>query len=204
MANTSNLARVGPFGKTDDFFPLLDSLLPPFPGCSLRETVNECGPLQIEHSCFNLQGFLLHNHCAIIPDTRGGIEPFVLPMYIEYWTALLSAPSVHYQTSFQERACWYYKLQCVELVAYLCVSKVPHCWGTIRACTTHSPAARHAVAPWSPTLGLQIFLGYNSQKPSPPPLLARISGSRRPRTSGGPRLGTAAVAHSFTALSSHS
>ena len=30
---------------------------------------------------------------------------------------------------------------------------------------------------WSPTLGLQVFLDYNSQKPSPPALLARISGS---------------------------
>ena len=29
----------------------------------------------------------------------------------------------------------------------------------------------------SPTLGLQMFLDCNSQKPSPPPLLARISGS---------------------------
>ena len=43
---------------------------------------------------------------------------------------------------------------------------------------------------WSPTLGLRMFLDYNSQKPSPPPLLARISGSWCPRTSGGPRLGT--------------
>ena len=30
---------------------------------------------------------------------------------------------------------------------------------------------------WSPTLDLQMFLDYNSQKRSPPPLLARISGS---------------------------
>ena len=30
---------------------------------------------------------------------------------------------------------------------------------------------------WSPTLGVQMFLDCNSQKPSPPPLLARISGS---------------------------
>ena len=30
---------------------------------------------------------------------------------------------------------------------------------------------------WSPTLGLHMFLDYNSQKPTPPPLLARISGS---------------------------
>ena len=29
----------------------------------------------------------------------------------------------------------------------------------------------------SPTLGLQMFLDYNSQKPSPPLLVARISGS---------------------------
>ena len=37
------------------------------------------------------------------------------------------------------------------------------CAGTLQQC--------------SPTLGLQMFLDYNSQKPSPPPLLARISGS---------------------------
>ena len=30
---------------------------------------------------------------------------------------------------------------------------------------------------WSPTLGLLMFLDCNSKKPSPPPLLARISGS---------------------------
>ena len=35
-----------------------------------------------------------------------------------------------------------------------------------------------------------MFLDYNTQKPSPPPLLARISGNRSRRTSGGPRLGT--------------
>ena len=45
---------------------------------------------------------------------------------------------------------------------------------------------------WSPTLGLQMFLDYNSQKPSPP-LMARISGSWSPRTSGGLRLRTTAL-----------
>ena len=35
-----------------------------------------------------------------------------------------------------------------------------------------------------------MFLDYKSQKPSPPPLLARISGSWSPRTFGGPRLRT--------------
>ena len=35
----------------------------------------------------------------------------------------------------------------------------------------------HPLEQWSPTLGFQMFLDFNSQKPSPPLLLARISGS---------------------------
>ena len=32
---------------------------------------------------------------------------------------------------------------------------------------------------WSPTLDLQMVLDYNSQKASPPPLVARISGNHQ-------------------------
>ena len=51
----------------------------------------------------------------------------------------------------------------------------PKYWSLIfRIC----PSSEHSsLGQWSPTLGLQMFLDYNSQKPSPPPLLARISGS---------------------------
>ena len=40
-----------------------------------------------------------------------------------------------------------------------------------------------------------MFLDYHSQKPSPPPLLARISGSWSSRTSGGPSLETTVLSH---------
>ena len=43
---------------------------------------------------------------------------------------------------------------------------------------------------WSPTLGLQIFLDFNSQKSWPGEVAVKTSGSCSPRTSGGPRLGT--------------
>ena len=80
-------------------------------------------------------------------------------------------------------------------------------WNTVFRCTqgqlghyvlylmklsNHLQGQTH-VEQWSPTLGLQMFLDYNSQKPSPSPLLARISGSWSPRTSGGRRLGTTAL-----------
>ena len=55
----------------------------------------------------------------------------------------------------------------------------------------------HGVGQWSPTLGLQMFLDYNSQRPSAPLLLARICS---PRTSGGPRLGTTGVGGCFRAM----
>ena len=42
---------------------------------------------------------------------------------------------------------------------------------------------------WSPTLGLQIFLDYNSQKPSLPSLLAMISGSWSPKNIWRPKVG---------------
>ena len=45
-----------------------------------------------------------------------------------------------------------------------------------------------------------MFLDYNSQKPSTPLLLARISGSWSPRTSGGPRLGTTVPKYKCTTL----
>ena len=57
----------------------------------------------------------------------------------------------------------------------------------------HGWSTLYPLGQWSPTLGLQMFLDYNSQKPTPPPLLARISGNWSPRTSGGPRLRTTAL-----------
>ena len=60
---------------------------------------------------------------------------------------------------------------------------------------THAPrvSSQCAVMQWSPTLGLQMFLDYNSQQPSPPHLLARISGSWSPKNIWRLRLGTTAV-----------
>ena len=49
-----------------------------------------------------------------------------------------------------------------------------------------NPETWYTLKQWSPTLGLWVFLDYNSQNPSPPRLLARIFGSWSPRTSGGP------------------
>ena len=43
---------------------------------------------------------------------------------------------------------------------------------------------------WSPTLGLQMFLDFNSQKSWPAEVVVNASGSCSPRTSGGPRLRT--------------
>ena len=43
---------------------------------------------------------------------------------------------------------------------------------------------------WSPTLGLQMFLDFNSQKSWPAEVVVKASGSCSPRTSGGPRLGS--------------
>ena len=37
--------------------------------------------------------------------------------------------------------------------------------------------ALNGLGQWCQTVALQMFLDFNSQKPSPPPLLARISGS---------------------------
>ena len=54
---------------------------------------------------------------------------------------------------------------------------------------------------WSPTLGLHMFFNYNSQKPSPLLLLARITGSWSPKTSGGPRLMTTALEEMTTGSS---
>ena len=52
-----------------------------------------------------------------------------------------------------------------------CAQQCPDLTEGIRPDGTHcSP-----VEQWSPTLGLQMFLDYNSQKPTPPPLLARNS-----------------------------
>ena len=46
------------------------------------------------------------------------------------------------------------------------------------------------VEQWFPTLGPQMFLDLNSQKPWPAQLMVKASGSFSPRTSGDPRLGT--------------
>ena len=43
---------------------------------------------------------------------------------------------------------------------------------------------------WSPTLGLQMFLDFNSQKSWLAEVVVKASGSCSPRTSGGPGLGT--------------
>ena len=43
---------------------------------------------------------------------------------------------------------------------------------------------------WSPTLCLQMFLGFNSQKSWPAEVVVKTSGSYSPKTSGGPRLRT--------------
>ena len=48
---------------------------------------------------------------------------------------------------------------------------------------------------WSPTLGLQMFLDFNSQKSWPAEAVVKVSGSCSPRTSGDPRLGTTALKH---------
>ena len=46
---------------------------------------------------------------------------------------------------------------------------------------------------WSPTLGLQMFLDFNSQKSWPAQLMVKVSGSCSLRTSGGTRLRTTAL-----------
>ena len=48
---------------------------------------------------------------------------------------------------------------------------------------------------WSPTLGLQMFLDFNSQKSWPAEVVVKVSGSCSPRTSGGPKLGTTRISH---------
>ena len=49
---------------------------------------------------------------------------------------------------------------------------------------------------WSPTLGLQMFLDFNSQKSWPAEVVVKASGSCSPRTSGDPRLETTVLEHS--------
>ena len=53
----------------------------------------------------------------------------------------------------------------------LLLGGAPDCLGGILVWVTLS------LKQWFPTLGLQMFLHYNSQKPSPLPLLAKISRS---------------------------
>ena len=53
---------------------------------------------------------------------------------------------------------------------------------------------------WSPTLGLQMFLDFNSQKSWPAEIMVKASGSCSPKTSGGPRLGTTALRYWFPTL----
>ena len=53
----------------------------------------------------------------------------------------------------------------------------------------------HTLHQWSPTLDLQMFLDFSSQKFWPVEVVVKISGSCSPRTSGGPRLGTTALHH---------
>ena len=50
---------------------------------------------------------------------------------------------------------------------------------------------------WSPTLGLQLFLDFNSQKSWPAEVMVKASGSWSPITSGGPRLGTTVLRDIF-------
>ena len=50
---------------------------------------------------------------------------------------------------------------------------------------------------WSPTLGLQTFLDFNSQKSWPAEVVVKASGSCSSRTSGGPRLRATALRFSY-------
>ena len=55
------------------------------------------------------------------------------------------------------------------------------------------PIAAGPLHQWSPTLGLQMFLDFKSQKSWPAEVVVKASGSCSARTSGGPRLGTTAL-----------
>ena len=58
----------------------------------------------------------------------------------------------------------------------------------------------YVVVQWSPTLGLQMFLGFNSQKSWPAEVGVKASGSCSARTSGGPSLGTTVVVNKQSEL----
>ena len=51
------------------------------------------------------------------------------------------------------------------------------------------------IVQWSPNVGLQMFLDFNSQKSWPAEVMVKASGSCSKRTSGVPRLGTTAISH---------
>ena len=63
---------------------------------------------------------------------------------------------------------------------------------------------KHAIDQWSPTLGLQMFLDFNSQKSWLAEVVVKASGTCSPKTSGGPRLGTTALHHTGSSFSLHS
>ena len=63
-------------------------------------------------------------------------------------------------------------------------------WKCVSIKELSSPWDSEPVDQGSQTVALQMFLAYSSQKPSAPLLLARISGSWSPRTSGGPQFET--------------
>ena len=60
--------------------------------------------------------------------------------------------------------------------------------GFVKDCTYMS-----ALDQWPPTLGLQMFLDFSSQKSCPAEVAVKASGSCSPRTSGGPSLGNTAL-----------
>ena len=60
-------------------------------------------------------------------------------------------------------------------------------------CVCVCPTMFSHLKQWHPTLGLQMFLDFNSQKSWPAEVVVKASGSCSPRTSGGPRLGTTAL-----------
>ena len=92
------------------------------------------------------------------------------------------------------------------LFPYFVMAKLPGARVCLRAfLVLHSIAqSRCALVQWSPTLSLQMFLNFNSQKSWPAKVVVKSSESYSPRTSGGPRLGTTAPVPCQLVVTSHS